>query len=90
MELLSLIPMLIKALPVILLGILYALFKREKSKRRRAEEQRDSAKASFELAGETREIEKEGEALVKKVEDADLGGLAGMFHSGLRHDKPKS
>ncbi len=89
MEILSLLPMLVKALPVVLLAVFYLLFKRERAKRQTAEQQRDSAQASYEVAVESEKIEEEGDKVVEKIQEADLGGLADMFHSGVRRDADK-
>ena len=83
MELISLLPVILKVLPVALLGLVALLWKWEKSKRKAAEQERDNFKASYELAGDVAGIRTEGEKAVEEIAEMDVDGIADAFHSGV-------
>jgi hypothetical protein len=89
MELLSLLPLILKILPFAAIGVLYALWRRASGARDKAKAEAEAAKDSYELAEEVREIEKEGEEDVKEVENLDLDGVVDALR-GIMRDRPKS
>jgi len=88
MDLISLIPILLKVLPFAVIGVLYALWRMAAHSRDKAKAERDGFKASYEVAGEVAEIEKEKDEDVQKIEDLDIDGVIDAFR-GVVRDKPK-
>ena len=83
LEIFSLAPAILKALPVILAAVLYALFRWERSKRLKAEAERNSARASYELAEEVNDIEGEGDKASEALGKLDNDALANAYHDGV-------
>ena len=80
MELLTLIPVLLKVLPFAVIGVLYALWRLAAYNRDKAREEAANAKASYELGEEAREIKEQEGKDVEKVEGMDLDGVIGAMH----------
>jgi len=80
--------MLLKVLPFAVIGVLYALWRFAAYNRDKAREERDSFKASYELEGEVREIEKKGDKDAEAIDSADLSGIVDILRGVMRH-KPK-
>jgi len=89
MDILSLLPMLLKILPFAAIGVLYALWRRAAYVRDKAKEERDGYKASYEVAGKVAEIEKEKDADVARIENLDLAGVVNELR-GLYNPRSKS
>jgi hypothetical protein len=89
MEILSLLPILLKILPFAAIGVLYALWRMAAYSRDKAREERDNAEDSYELAGEVTEIEKEKNENVQAIENLDLGGVIDALRGVVRDPKPK-
>jgi hypothetical protein len=75
MELLSLIPMLLKALPLAIAGLLALLWKWEKGKRKQAEAERDAYAKVEEVRKADVKVDRETKAQVEKVDATPDSGL---------------
>lgn len=88
LELLSLIPTLLKGIPLIAAGILYLLYKRAVKQRQEAEVERDGLKASYEVAEEVREIREEEREVEENMDQMDPDELAATYRSGVCKPRP--
>jgi len=90
MELLTLLPMLLKMLPIIGLGIVMLLWRRAVGQRNRAKEEVAAFKGSYELAEEVKEIKKQEDGNVAAIENLDLSGVVNALRGILRVPGPKN
>ena len=84
MEILTLLPILLKVLPFAVIGILYALWRGAAYSRDKAKERAAAAEASYELAGEVAEIDKEGKKDAEAIENLDLSGVVDALRGRVR------
>ena len=90
MGLLELIPILLKILPFLGLGILVGLWRLAAYRLKKAKEEAATYKRSYELAGEIGQIEKQESKDVKAIEDLDINGIIDALRGILHNLSSKS